>query len=70
MCRENIPLLGGAVPSYETFLAQWKRLCVMDNHPQLAPFISPGLEWSDHYYDQLTLSKAYLFSMCEFHPMM
>ncbi|KAI9570067.1 hypothetical protein HD554DRAFT_2019311, partial [Boletus coccyginus] len=69
MCGENIPLLDGAVPFYETFLAQWKRLCVMNDHPQLAPFVSSSLEWGNCYYDRLTLSKAYLFSMCEFHPM-
>ncbi|KAF9228988.1 hypothetical protein BS17DRAFT_650665, partial [Gyrodon lividus] len=35
MCRESVPLLGGAFPSYEMFLAQWTSLSLACNHPQL-----------------------------------
>ncbi|KAF9220321.1 hypothetical protein BS17DRAFT_686284, partial [Gyrodon lividus] len=63
MCGESVLLLGGALPSYETFLAQWTSLSLACNHPQLTSLISPGLESANHYHDRLGHSKAYLFAM-------
>ncbi|KIK80918.1 hypothetical protein PAXRUDRAFT_46109, partial [Paxillus rubicundulus Ve08.2h10] len=63
MCGESIPLLGGALPLYETFLAQWTGLSLACDHPQLVSFISPGLESANYYHDHLRCSKAYLFAI-------
>jgi hypothetical protein len=65
MCGETMPLLGGAFPSYETFLAQWTALSSSCTHSQLAPFISEGLEYANQYRTHLGHSKAYLFAMCK-----
>ncbi|KIK98011.1 hypothetical protein PAXRUDRAFT_135057, partial [Paxillus rubicundulus Ve08.2h10] len=65
MCRESIPLIGGAFPSYETFLTQWTSLSLACDHPQLVSFISSGLELANHYHDHLGHIKAYLFAMCK-----
>lgn len=66
MCKETMLLLGGAIPSFEMFLAQWKRLSLAPSHPQLSPFISLGLEWAKRYYNRFDRSKAYLFAMCTY----
>ncbi|KIK78477.1 hypothetical protein PAXRUDRAFT_163928, partial [Paxillus rubicundulus Ve08.2h10] len=63
MCGQSLPLLGGAIPSYETFLAQWTSLSMSRTNPQLVPFVSHGLEWANHYYNCIGRSKAYLFAM-------
>ncbi|KAI9567261.1 hypothetical protein HD554DRAFT_2024198 [Boletus coccyginus] len=65
MCGEIMQLLGGTFPSYETFLAQWTSLSSSCTHPQLAPFISEGLECTNKYHTCLGHSKAYLFTMCK-----
>ncbi|KIK77308.1 hypothetical protein PAXRUDRAFT_167300, partial [Paxillus rubicundulus Ve08.2h10] len=53
MCGQSLPLLGGAIPSYETFLAQWTSLSMSHINPQLAPFISHGLKQVNHYYNHI-----------------
>lgn len=65
MCGEEVLLLGGAVPAYEMFMKQWKKLSDMPQAPHLQAFISSGLERAEHYYDRFGRSKAYLFSMCK-----
>ncbi|KAH0839385.1 hypothetical protein J3R83DRAFT_97 [Lanmaoa asiatica] len=63
MCGEETPLLGGAVPAFEVFIAQWKRLSDLVDAPHLQVFMSEGLERAEHYYNRLGRSKAYLFAM-------
>lgn len=65
MCGENMPLLGGAIPSYEAFLAKWSHMSSSTTHPQLAPFIFHGLQLAKQYYERIKRSHAFLFSMCE-----
>ncbi|KAH0833879.1 hypothetical protein J3R83DRAFT_11054 [Lanmaoa asiatica] len=65
MCGEETPLLGGAVPAFEVFIAQWKRLSDLVDAPHLRVFMSEGLERAEHYYNCLGRSKAYLFAMCK-----
>ncbi|KIK79653.1 hypothetical protein PAXRUDRAFT_160780, partial [Paxillus rubicundulus Ve08.2h10] len=63
MCGGRMLLLHRAILSYEVFLAQWTNLSSACNHPQLAPFISSGLELANYYHDCLQCSNAYLFAM-------
>ncbi|KIM58677.1 hypothetical protein SCLCIDRAFT_81236, partial [Scleroderma citrinum Foug A] len=35
MSGEHCPLLGGTLPAYETFMAQWQAMATSPNHPQL-----------------------------------
>lgn len=66
MCGQKLPLLGGAIPSYETFLEQWKHLSTSNTDPQLAPLVSHGLERAKQYYNRFGRTKAYLFAMCKY----
>ncbi|KAI6020722.1 hypothetical protein PISMIDRAFT_94210, partial [Pisolithus microcarpus 441] len=43
MTSEHIPLLGGALPAYETFLEQWKRISTSSVNPQFGPLLKEGL---------------------------
>jgi len=45
MSGEQSPLLGGALPAYETFITQWQAIANLSLHPQLCPFIEEGLSW-------------------------
>ena len=64
MSGEHCPLLGGTLPAYETFVAQWQAMATSPNHPQLAPFIQEGLSWATSYHKRMRANKAYLFAMC------
>ncbi|KIK23162.1 hypothetical protein PISMIDRAFT_100930 [Pisolithus microcarpus 441] len=43
MTSERIPLLSGALPAYETFLEQWKRISMSSTNPQFGPLLKEGL---------------------------
>ncbi|KIK16521.1 hypothetical protein PISMIDRAFT_113216, partial [Pisolithus microcarpus 441] len=42
MTSEHIPLLSGALPTYETFLKQWKRISMSSVNPQFGPLLKEG----------------------------
>ena len=64
MSGERCLLLGGTLPTYETFVAQWQVMATSPNHPQLALFIQEGLSWATSYHKRMRANKAYLFAMC------
>ncbi|KIK15266.1 hypothetical protein PISMIDRAFT_81440, partial [Pisolithus microcarpus 441] len=63
MTSECIPLLGGALPTYETFLEQWKRLNTSSVNPQFSPLLKEGLAHGERYHKQMRANKAYIFAM-------
>jgi hypothetical protein len=61
MSGESTPLLSGAVPAFETFMAQWEHLC--DVAPRCSPYIEVGLRWARSYYTRMGKTRAYAISM-------
>lgn len=67
MSSENTPILAGAIPAFELFIASWK---AMLNDPDLQSenirtIIRPGLAIADKYYNKMADTDAYIISMCE-----
>ncbi|KAF8449200.1 hypothetical protein L210DRAFT_3387662 [Boletus edulis BED1] len=50
MCGECSPLLGGAIPAYETFTFQWRNLSTLQDHPHIGAFILEGLPTAMKYH--------------------
>jgi hypothetical protein len=63
MLAELMPVLLGAIPSFEIFMMQWEKLRVM--YPELAPWVNIGLEWAEKYYDHMDDTNVYVIAMCE-----
>ncbi|KIK13446.1 hypothetical protein PISMIDRAFT_118865 [Pisolithus microcarpus 441] len=63
MTSEHIPLLSGALPTYETFLEQWKRISMSSVNPQFGPLLKEGLAHREQYHKQMHANKAYVFGM-------
>ncbi|KIK12415.1 hypothetical protein PISMIDRAFT_37942, partial [Pisolithus microcarpus 441] len=61
MSGESTPKLGGAVPAFETFMEEWKRLS--NAVPHCAAYIKPGLVVADTYYKKMGKTKAYVITM-------
>lgn len=66
MCGERNPLLGGALPAYETFAFQWRNLSKSRNHPHIGAFILEGLPTALKYHKLMRENKTYLYAMCKF----
>lgn len=67
MSSENTPILSGAIPAFELFMAAWKAM-VAD--PDLEPenvekFIQPGLDLANKYYNRFGDTDAYIIAMCK-----
>lgn len=65
MSGERAPLLGGAVPAYETFIARWTQMSASRDYPQLGSFLRVGLSMATKYHKLMRANKAYLFAMCK-----
>ncbi|KIK17982.1 hypothetical protein PISMIDRAFT_110388 [Pisolithus microcarpus 441] len=63
MTSERIPLLSGALPTYETFLEQWKRISMSSMNPQFGPLLKEGLAHGERYHKHMHANKAYVFAM-------
>lgn len=70
MSRENLPVLGGAIKSYEYYLTALER-CKngffereKKDHPAMR-FVDTGLKWGTKYYCRMDCSKAYVIAMCK-----
>ncbi|KIK17361.1 hypothetical protein PISMIDRAFT_111636 [Pisolithus microcarpus 441] len=61
MSGESFPLLSHAVPSFETFMAQWEQLSL--NEPRFAPYIEIGLHHARSYYQPMGETNAYAIAM-------
>ena len=65
MSAESMPVLSGAVPSFEIFMTQWERLRA--EFPALKFWVDIGLEWAKKYYVRMDDTDAYVVAMCELH---
>ncbi len=63
MSAESMPVLSGAVPSFEIFMTRWEKL--RDKFPKLAPWVNIGLEWAEKYYNRMDDTDVYVVVMCE-----
>lgn len=64
MTSERIPLLGGAVPAYETFFEHWKAMSQSSTNPQFGPILEEALTHADQYHQLMRANDAYLLAMC------
>lgn len=63
MSGEGMLILLGSISAFEMFMTRWEKLC--EEHPHLAPFIQPGLDWAYNYYNRMDCTTAYIVAMCE-----
>jgi hypothetical protein len=63
MSGELMPVLSGAVPSFEIFMTRWEKLRA--TYPQLKPWVDIGLKWAEKYYTRMDDTDAYVVAMCE-----
>jgi hypothetical protein len=63
MSAESMPVLSGAVPSFEIFMTRWEKL--RSKFPELKPLVDVGLEWAEKYYKRMDDTDAYVVAMCE-----
>lgn len=71
MSAESMPVLSGAVPSFEIFMTKWER--VREQYPAAKYWVDIGLEWAKKYYIRMDDTDAYVVAMCElhrFHPIL
>ncbi len=66
MSAESMPVLSGAVPSFEIFMSQWEKLHT--KYPELKPWVDIGLKWAERYYTHMDDTDAYVVAMCELLP--
>jgi hypothetical protein len=66
MSGESMPVLSGAVPSFEIFMTRWEKLRA--KFPLLKPWIDVGLQWAEKYYKRMDDTDAYVIAMCELLP--
>lgn len=61
MTAEELPLLSGALPAMERFVARWERM--QEKYSSLAPAIEEGLKKVSEYYDKSYSNPAYAIAM-------
>jgi hypothetical protein len=66
MSAESMPVLSGAVPSFEVFMTRWEKL--RTKFPVLKPWVDVGLKWARKYYTRMDDTDAYVVAMCESPP--
>jgi hypothetical protein len=66
MSSESMPVLSGAVPSFEIFMTRWEKLRTA--YPRLKLWIDVGLEWATKYYNRMDDTDAYVVAMRESLP--
>lgn len=65
MSGEQTPVLGGALPAFETFIAQWKAMSTSPDHPQLCAFLKEGLSSAAKYHECMRANDTYVYAMCK-----
>jgi hypothetical protein len=63
MSGESHPILSGSIPTFEQFMSKWETL--MEDRPNLARFIKPGLNWAYMYYARMDRTRAYIIALCK-----
>ncbi len=66
MSAESMPVLSGAVPSFEIFMTRWEKL--RTKFPKLKPWVDVSLQWAEKYYNRMDDTDAYVVAMCELFP--
>ncbi len=66
MSAESMPVLSGAVLSFEIFMSRWEKL--RTKYPELKPWVDVGLKWAERYYTHMDNTDAYVVVMCELLP--
>jgi len=66
MSAKSMPVLLGAVPSFEIFMTQWEKLHT--TYPELKSWVDVGLRWAKKYYICMDYTNAYMIVMCELLP--
>ena len=62
MSGEKVPILSGAIPSFEIFMTKWE---ILKKDPRTKSLVEAGLEWAYKYYDRMDNTKAYVVAMCK-----
>lgn len=67
MSSENTPILAGAVPAFELFIASWKAMLNDTDlrSENIGKFLRPGLAIAEKYYNKMADTDAYIIAMCE-----
>lgn len=65
MSNERLPILSGAIPSFEMFMSRWEKL--VTEHRCLKHLIKPGLDLAYKYYNRMDRTRAYIVAMCKCH---
>jgi len=66
MSAESMPVLLGAVPSFQIFMTQWEKL--HGTFPLLKPWVNVSLQWAKKYYTRMDDTNVYAVAMCELLP--
>lgn len=61
MSAESMPVLSGAVATFEIFMSQWEDL--RKDVKKLTPWINVGLRWAKKYYKFMDDTDAYIITM-------
>ena len=61
MSTESMPVMCGAIASFELLMTKWERLG--KEHPQLWYGTQIGLRWVKKYYKQMDDTNAYAITM-------
>lgn len=61
MSGESMPILSGAIYSFELFMTTWEEM--VQNHPRLEKYVKPGLDWAYLYYGRMDRTRAHVISM-------
>ena len=64
MSSESMPVLCGAVTSFELLMTKWERLG--EEHQELQYWTQISLAWAQKYYKRMDNTDAYVITMCEF----
>lgn len=64
MSNERIPILSGAILSFEMFMSRWEKL--ITEHSHLKPLVQPGLDKAYEYYSRMDRTRAYIVAMCTY----
>ena len=62
MSGERTPILCSAIPVFKMFMTTWEK--IVEDHPNLAPLVRPGLDWAYKYYGRMDRTRAYVVTMC------
>jgi hypothetical protein len=61
MSSESMPVLCGAIASFELLMTKWEQLG--EEHPELKYWTQISLHWAQKYYKQMDDTDAYVITM-------